>query len=76
MKDTEYTVNVRPGKIGHVSSVAKRTRIGDGDFWVGWDPEPTFWRPTESWAIRRAAAKKRRMEASDARHKAIRSVNA
>lgn len=71
MDKNKYTVKIQPARVGFISSVGKKTLLyipGDTEeFWMGWSPEPTYWRPTEAWAIRRAARKQRRLIAQDHR---------
>lgn len=68
VETVRYTVTVQPVRIGWVSKVPKKTLMTWPDkFWIGWTPEPTFWRPTKNWAINRAERKRRCLIASDAR---------
>lgn len=79
MTESRYTVKVRPSRLGFTSSVSKETKVTTpldlNDRWIGWSPEPTYWRLTESWAIRRAARKRRRLMAKDRRVSQTREVH-
>lgn len=77
-EQNRYSVKVRPCQVGHLASVSKETLLdasGMDPWWMGWSPEPSFWRPTEAWAIRRAQQKRLRLERADARRNAVRSVH-
>lgn len=78
MTENRYGVKVRPCRVGHLASVSKETLLTAPDlepWWMGWSPEPSYWRPTEAWAIRRARRKRLRLEQADARCNAVRSVD-
>ena len=73
-----YAVKVRPCRIGHLATVSKETLLtapGLDPWWMGWSPEPFYWRPTEAWAVRRATRKRRRLEQGYARRSAERTIH-
>ncbi len=72
-----YDIKVWPARLGFHATVGMQTWMEgweatetmpaiDG-WWLGWTPEPHYWRPTRAWALRRGVRKKNKMLKKDAR---------
>lgn len=67
-----YSVQVRPRRVGWTSALHIQTDVGDpGEpWWMIIEPIPTWWRPTEAWANRRALRELARIKQEETRRRA------